>query len=71
MKTEKQAVLIAAPGGIPAFRYGEHRGVFLNLSLDVEMDDVTYHLHSSFADKSEMGEVIDTIEFERSQRKGA
>ena len=26
-------------------------GVFLNLGLDVEMDGVTYHLSSSFAEK--------------------
>ena len=71
MKTENKAVLTAAPDGIPSFQYGDQRGVFLNLRLDVEIDGVTYHLRSEFSEKSELGEVIDTIEFERSQRKGA
>jgi hypothetical protein len=42
--------------------------VILNLRLDVEIDGVTYHLTSEFSGKSELGEVIDTIELERNQR---
>ena len=45
--------------------------MFLNLGLDVEMDGVTYHLSSSFAEKAEMGEVIDTTELERNRRRTA
>lgn len=45
------------------------RSAFLNLGLDVEIDGVTYHLISRLAEKTEMGEVIDTIELERSQRQ--
>lgn len=70
-KFESKPVLTAAPGGIPGFQYGECRGLFLNLRLDIEMDGVTYHLQSEFSEKSEMGEVIDTIELERSQRQTA
>ena len=47
------------------------RSVFLNLGLDVEMDGVTYHLISRFSEKTEMGDVLDTIELERSQRQTA
>ena len=43
----------------------------MNLGLDVEMDGVTYHLSSSFAEKAEMGEVIDTTELERNGRRTA
>ena len=45
--------------------------MFLNLGLDVEMDGVTYHLSSSFAEKAEMGEVIDRLELERNGRRTA
>ena len=45
--------------------------MFLNLGLDVEMDGVIYHLSSSFAEKAEMGEVIDTAELERNGRRTA
>ena len=51
MKTEKRPVEITVAGELPGFEYGECRGVFLNLGLDVEMDGVTYHLSSSFAEK--------------------
>jgi len=69
--SKNQPVLISGPGGIPGFQYGERRGLFLNLCLDVETDDVTYHLTSIFSEKAEMGEVIDTIELERNQRQTA
>ncbi len=62
---------ITVGGGFPGFQYGGHRSAFLNLGLDVEMDGVTYHLISRFAEKMEMGKVIDTIELERSQRQTA
>ena len=62
MKTKKRPVEITVAGELPGFEYGGCRGVFLNLGLDVEMDGVTYHLSSSFAEKKEMGEVIDTTE---------
>ena len=45
--------------------------MFLNLGLDVEMDGVTYHLSSSFAEKAEMGDVIDMAELERNGRRTA
>ena len=67
----KQPVLITAPGGIPGFQLEDSRYLFLNLRLDVELDGVTYHLTSEFSEKAEMGEVIDTIELERSQRRTA
>ena len=51
MKTEKRPVEITVAGELPGFEYGGCRGVFLNLGLDVEMDGVTYHLSSSFAEK--------------------
>ncbi len=63
-KSKNQPVLISGPGGIPGFQCGERRGRFLNLCLDVETDDVTYHLTSIFAEETEMGEVIDAIELE-------
>ena len=69
MKTEKRPVEITVAGEFPGYQYGERRGVFLNLGLDVEMDGVTYHLSSSFAEKTEMGEVIDTTELERNGRR--
>ena len=62
MKTGSRPVEITVAGELPGFEYGGCRGVFLNLGLDVEMDGVTYHLHSSFTEKPEMGEVIDTAE---------
>lgn len=70
-KTENRPVEITVAGEYPGFQYGERRSAFLNLGLDVEIDGVTYHLISRFSDKSEMGEVIDTIELERSQRQTA
>ncbi len=70
-KIEKQPVEIAVAGEYPGFEYDGCRSAFLNLGLDVEMDGVTYHLISSFSKKAEMGEVIDTIELERSQRQTA
>ena len=70
-KTENRPVEITVAGEYPGFQYGEHRNAFLNLGLDVEIDGVTYHLISRFSDKSEMGEVINTIELERSQRQTA
>ena len=69
MKTEKRPVEITVAGELPGFEYSGRRGVFLNLGLDVEMDGVTYHLSSSFAEKAEMGEVIDTAELERDGRR--
>lgn len=51
MKTENRPVEITVAGELPGFEYGGCRGVFLNLGLDVEMDGVTYHLSSSFAEK--------------------
>ena len=51
MKTEKRPVEITVAGELPGFEYSGCRGVFLNLGLDVEMDGVTYHLSSSFAEK--------------------
>lgn len=70
-KSENQPVLISGPGGIPGFQCGERHGLFLNLCLDVETDDMTYHLTSIFTEKAEMGEVIDIIELERNQRQTA
>ena len=71
MKTEKRPVEITVAGELPGFEYGGCRGVFLNLGLDVEMDGVTYHLISRFSEKAGMGDVLDTIELERSQRQMA
>ena len=71
MKTKNRPVEITVAGELPGFEYGGCRGVFLNLGLDVEMDGVTYHLSSSFAEKAEMGEVIDTTELERNRRQTA
>lgn len=71
MKTEKRPVEITVAGEFPGYQYGDHRGVFLNLELDVEMDGVTYHLSSSFAEKAEMGVVIDRAELERNWRRTA
>ena len=70
-KIENHPVEIAVAGEVPGFECGGHRSVFLNLGLDVEMDGVTYHLSSSFAEKAEMGEVIDTAELERNRRRTA
>ena len=71
MKTEKRPVEITVAGELPGFEYGGCRGVFLNLGLNVEMDGVTYHLISRFSEKTEMGDVLDAIELERSQRQTA
>lgn len=35
---------IAVTGEFPGFEYEGRRNVFLNLGLDVEIDEVTYHL---------------------------
>ena len=70
MKTEKRPVEITA-GELPGFEYSGRRGVFLNLGLDVETDGVTYRLSSSFAEKAEMGDVIDMAELERNGRRTA
>ena len=70
-KIEYQPMEITIAGEFPGFQYGERRSAFLNLGLDVEIDGVTYHLISSFSEKAEMGEVLDTIELERSQRQTA
>lgn len=70
-KIENQPMEITIAGEFPGFQYGERRSAFLNLGLDVEIDGVTYHLISSFSEKAEMGEVLDTIELERSQRQTA
>ena len=51
MKTGSRPVEITVAGELPGFEYSGRRGVFLNLGLDVEMDGVTYHLSSSFAEK--------------------
>ena len=71
MKTEKRPAEIAVAGEFPGFECGGHRNAFLNLGLDVEMDGVTYHLISRFSEKAGMGDVLDTIELERSQRQMA
>ena len=68
MKTGSWPVEITVAGELPGFEYGGCRGVFLN---HVEMDRVTYHLSSSFAEKAEMGEVIDRLELERNGRRTA
>ena len=70
-KIEKRPMEITVGGEFPGFEYDGRQSAFLNLSLDVEMDGVTYHLISRFSEKAEMGEVIDTIELERSQRQTA
>lgn len=70
-KIENQPMEIAIAGEFPGFECGGHRSAFLNLGLDVEIDGVTYHLISRFSEKAEMGEVLDTIELERSQRQTA
>ncbi|MDE6313071.1 MAG: hypothetical protein K2M46_05555 [Lachnospiraceae bacterium] len=70
-ETENRPVEIAVGGEFPGFQCGERRSAFLNLGLDVELDGVIYHLISRFSEKVEMGEVIDTIELERSQRRTA
>ncbi len=70
-KIEKQPVEIAVAGEFPGFEYGGRRNAFLNMGLDVEIDGVTYHLISRFSEKADMGEVLDTIELERSQRQTA
>ena len=55
MKTEKRPVEITVAGELPGF----------------ELDGVTYHLSCSFAEKAEMGEVIDRLELERNGRRTA
>ena len=59
------------PAGIPGFRYGNHTYQLLNLGLEIEADDVTYHLSSEFAGESEMGTVLDLIELERNRRNSS
>ena len=70
-KTENYPVEIAVAGELHGFEYGGCRSAFLNLGLDVEMDGVTYHLISRFSETAQMGNVLDTIELERSQRQTA
>ena len=70
-KTKNHPMEIAVAGEYPGFEYGGRRNAFLNLGLDVKLDGVTYHLSSSFAEKAEMGEVIDTAELERNGRRTA
>ena len=68
---KNEHVLTFKPNSVPCFQYGNQKFCFLNLGLEVEMDGVTYHLHSEFSEKAEMGAVIDTIELEHSQRQTA
>ncbi len=68
-KNGKTPVEITVAGEFAGFEYGGRRGVFLNLGLDVEMDGMTCHLSSSFAENTEMGEVTDTAEPERDRRR--
>ena len=70
-KTKDEIVLTTESDTIPGFQAGGKKFCLLNLTLDVEIDGVTYHLTSEFSEKSEMGDVIDAIELERSQRKSA
>ena len=56
------------PDSIPIFQHENHTYQLLNLSLDVDMGGVIYHLSSEFAGQDEMGAVIDLIELERSKR---
>lgn len=71
MKNKNISVLISGPGDLPGFQLGEKRGLFLNLRLDVEMDGVTYHLRSEFAECGRLSEVIDAVELERSRMQTA
>lgn len=71
MKTEKENVLIIEPDGFPGFRQGNQKFCLLNLTLEVEIGGVTYHLRSAFSERSELGNVLDAIELERSQRQTA
>lgn len=68
---ENRPVEIAIDGVFPGFEYRGRRNAFLNLGLDVELDGVTYHLISRFSEKTDMGEVLDTIELERNRRQTA
>ena len=68
---EKEPVEITIAGEFPGFERGGRRNAFLNLGLDVELDGVIYHLISRFSEKAEMGEVLDTIELERTRRQTA
>ena len=70
-KNETNTILTTEPNTFPGFQIGSQKYCLLNLTLDVEIDGVTYHLQSEFSEKSEMGQVIDSIELERSQRKSA
>ena len=53
-KIENHPVEIAVAGEFPGFQCEGCRSAFLNLSLDVEMDGVTYHLIRRFSEKTEM-----------------
>jgi hypothetical protein len=68
---KRQFETMSGPGNIPVLRYQNRTYQLLNLGLDIEMDGVTYHLSSQYADKGEMGAVIDMIEQERNQRNSA
>lgn len=70
-KTKDEIVLTTGPDTPPVFRLGSQKFCLLNLTLDVEINGVTYHLRSEFSEKPEMGQMIDTIELERSNRKPA
>ncbi len=71
LKNENREASLLMENPIPGFQRGNQKFCFLNLTLEVEMDRVTYHLHSEFSEKAEMGEAIDTIELERNQRRTA
>lgn len=70
-ENENGIVLISEQESIPVIQHGGRKYCLLNLGLDVEIDGVTYHLASEFSGKTGLGEVIDTIELERSQRRTA
>ena len=57
-KIENHPVEIAVAGEFPGFQCEGCRSAFLNLSLDVEMDGVTYHLIRRFSEKTEMGVML-------------
>ena len=55
----------------PSYQYAGYRGLLLNLRLDVEMDGMTYYMTGELSEKPELGDVLDTVELERSQRQSA
>lgn len=70
-KSKNEIVLTIDSDTIPSFQIESQKFCLLNVTLDVEINGVTYHLQSEFSEKSEMGDVIDAIELERSHRKSA